>query len=190
MMVFLFFIITAAACSAIEKKSFKDYAPPSQDSNHVETRASVTEEMVEDGESEKVKTMTVAEVDSITDGDTISIRNLDYSNIESEQVKEKIKNIVSANGGTLPVRFLAINTPEITKGQNEPYGEEAKALTEHLLSDGKIYVELDPLALFDKYDRLLGHLYNQEGINVQSALLQAGVARVAYVFDDYKYVSK
>lgn len=176
------FIFTA--CSAIDKNTYNDIAPTPDNNGSVE--ASNKEEQTARIEDTDI---IIADVVNITDGDTISIRNIDYSYVFNNKTKEQIQNLVATQGGSLNIRFLAVNTPEITGEKDEPFGEEAKDLITNLLSDQKVYIELDSNALFDDYDRLLAHVYNTESVNLQAALLQAGLARVDYLYDEYEYVS-
>lgn len=129
-----------------------------------------------------------ARVSRVSDGDTIIVNSIEPINID-ESILTEINQIITSEG-EISVRFLALDTPEITKGKNELYGQEAKELVEYMLSNGEVILEIDEKALFDHYDRLLAHIFTLEGESVQLALLETGLARVAYLFDDYKYVSK
>lgn len=129
-----------------------------------------------------------ASVEHITDGDTISINKLNLDYIEQPNIRKDIKNEISEEGGSLSIRFLSIDTPEITKGKNELYGKKAKEMVESLLKGGQVILEVDPLALFDKYNRMLVHVYTSDKQNVQQALLENGLARTAYLYKDYKYI--
>ena len=99
---------------------------------------------------------------SANDGDTISVQ------LDGEKKR---------------VRLLMIDTPEMNynKGEPMPYAEEAKQFTIDLLESAQS-VEL----LFDKgpetdnYDRLLAYIY-VDGVMLQEALLEEGLAAVRYV---------
>src|SRR5690606_15091199 len=78
---------------------------------------------------------------------------------------------------------------EITNGKNERFGKEAKDLVNYMLSNGEVWLEIDDKALFDDYDRMLAHVFTPEGESVQLALLKTGLARVAYLYDNYEHVS-
>lgn len=67
---------------------------------------------------------------------------------------------------------------------------EAKQAVENMLSDNDVLLEFDEKAAFDNYNRLLAHVFNSKGESVQLLLLEAGLARIAYLFDDYKYTSE
>lgn len=96
------------------------------------------------------------------------------------------------NGEVYSTRFLAIDTPETvhpTKGV-EPYGKEASEYTCNKLTNAKkIELEYDKAAgQKDKYDRLLAWVY-VDGSLLQVNLIREGLAEVAYLYGDYKYVS-
>ena len=115
-------------------------------------------------EAEKVTGNEAVVVDyvSANDGDTLSVQ---------------------MDGEKKRVRLLMIDTPEMNydKGEPMPYAEEAKAFTIELLENAQS-VEL----LFDKgpetdnYDRLLAYIY-VDGVMLQEALLEEGLAAVRYV---------
>ncbi|MDE5055359.1 thermonuclease family protein [Niallia taxi] len=84
-------------------------------------------------------------------------------------------------------RLLSINTPEITKGKNEPYGQEAQEFLAHLVEGKEIQIESDSKAgETDKYGRLLVHAFIG-GKSIQYMLVAEGLAKVAYLYDDYEY---
>lgn len=88
------------------------------------------------------------------------------------------------------VRMLAIDTPESvhpTKGI-EYYGKEASDFTCDKLSNAKV-IELeydDNSDKLDKYDRLLAWVFVDDEL-LQQTLIEQGYAKVAYLYDDYKY---
>lgn len=107
------------------------------------------------------------ELDKCIDGDTISIK--------SGEIYTK-------------VRFLAIDAPEIDK--NEPYSLEAKEYLCNLIKNGKnLYLEYDNKSdKVDKYDRTLAWVWIDDTL-LQTELVKNGYAKVAYLYDDYKYAS-
>lgn len=95
------------------------------------------------------------------------------------------------NGDVYSVRFLAIDTPESvhpTKGV-EPFGKEASEYTCNKLTNAKkIELEYDKKAgQKDKYGRLLAWIFVDDNL-LQVNLIREGLAEVAYVYADYKYV--
>ncbi len=107
------------------------------------------------------------ELDKCIDGDTISIKSGEIY---------------------IKVRFLAIDAPEIDK--NEPYSLEAKEYLCNLIKNGKnLYLEYDNKSdKVDKYDRILAWVWIDDTL-LQTELVKNGYAKVAYLYDDYKYAS-
>lgn len=132
----------------------------------------------------------VAKLNHVRDGDTITVTNVDTSYIAGDSRTKKITELLKRNNNSIGVRFISIDAPEITNGKNEYFGKESKKAVEELLYNGTVILELDDKALFDRYDRLIAHVYTTEGISVQEYLLNNGLARVAYLYDDYKYTKK
>lgn len=93
------------------------------------------------------------------------------------------------NNKSVKLRFLAIDTPESTK-KKEPYGKEASDYTCKRLKEAKkITIEFDPNSgRLDKYNRYLVWIYVDDSL-LQKELINKGLARVAYLYDDYKYTS-
>ncbi len=90
----------------------------------------------------------------------------------------------------IKIRFLAIDTPETkhpTKGE-EPFGKEASNYTcERLKNANKIEIELDSNSdKKDKYERYLVWVFVDNSL-LQDDLISKGYAKVAYLYDDYKY---
>ena len=111
----------------------------------------------------------VVEFSSCVDGDTFKV-----------SIKDKIYT----------VRMLAVDTPESvhpTKGV-EYYGKEASKYTCNKVTNAKkIELEYDTNSeKMDKYDRLLAWVF-VDGVLLQEDLVENGYAKVAYLYDDYKY---
>lgn len=102
------------------------------------------------------------EVLSVIDGDTIRILY---------------------NGDETTVRYLLIDTPETNHPRlgEQPLGKEATEENRRLLESGEVSIEFDVGDRFDDYGRLLAYIY-VDGESIQEQLLEAGHARVAYVF--------
>ena len=99
---------------------------------------------------------------SANDGDTISVQ------LDGEKKR---------------VRLLMIDTPEMNydKGEPMPYAEEAKQLTIGLLESAQsVELLFDKGPKTDNYDRLLAYIY-VDGVMLQEALLEEGLAAVRYV---------
>ena len=118
------------------------------------------------------------------------------------QAKDKVKFEACVDGDTIKVtlnnevktvRFLAVDTPETkhpTKGV-EPYGKEASEYTCNKVTNAKkIELEYDKNSdKEDKYGRLLAWIW-VDGSLLQKELIDNGLARVAYLYGDYKYTSE
>ena len=95
------------------------------------------------------------------------------------------------NGEKQTIRFLAIDTPETKKPNTDvqPFGLEASEFTcEVLTTADKITLELEQRNQYDKYDRLLAWVF-VDGELLQEMIVSEGLAKVAYLYDDYKYIN-
>lgn len=127
---------------------------------------------------------------------TIFISFLLIFSISAKTKKVEFKSCVDGDtakfimdGETITARFLAIDTPE-TKKKVEPYGKEASNYTCKKLKEAKeIKFEFDKNADKDKYDRYLVWIFI-DGNLIQNELVSKGLAKVAYLYDDYKYTNE
>lgn len=108
-------------------------------------------------------TREVAQVVSITDGDTFR---------------------VSLNGQEKIVRFIGIDTPEISRTP-ECFGQEAKHFLTSLLAGKTVYMEKD-VSETDRYQRLLRYVYVDD-VFVNKYLVEQGYATAATFPPDVKY---
>lgn len=97
------------------------------------------------------------------------------------------------DGKKVTVRFLAIDTPETkhpTKGV-EPYGLEASDYTCKTLTEANhIHLEFDASSTrTDKYNRYLAWIWADNSM-IQTRLVEQGLAKVAYLYGDYKYTKE
>ncbi|MEF9893316.1 MAG: thermonuclease family protein [Anaerorhabdus sp.] len=86
------------------------------------------------------------------------------------------------------VRFLAIDAPEIAKGNTpaDPFGEEASVYACDILKGAQeIKLEYEETKE-DKYGRTLAWVW-VDGVLLQEKLVREGLAEVKYLYDDYKY---
>ena len=116
----------------------------------------------------KVYSLEKVELYKCVDGDTFRIK------INDEDVK---------------VRMLAIDTPESVKEKElEYYGKEASDYTCNKLKQAKkIELEYDDNSdKYDKYGRLLAWVL-VDGNLLQEELVKNGYAKVAYLYEEYKY---
>ena len=65
---------------------------------------------------------------------------------------------VSIGGKDYKVRYIGVNTPEITFGKNEPLGKEAKNYNAKLVDGQTVYLVKD-VSETDKYGRLLRYVF-------------------------------
>jgi micrococcal nuclease len=117
----------------------------------------------------------------------ITIPSTQVTVVDGDTIKIKLTN------KTETVRFLLVDTPEIHDRVTDiaqPYSLEAKAFTSQMIKNSKaITIEKDKSDR-DKYGRYLAYVY-ADGQSVQKALLENGLARVAYVFQpNTKYESQ
>lgn len=124
-----------------------------------------------------------------------------FVGINLVSAKETVKFSDCVDGDTIKVlvgkeektiRMLAVDTPESvhpTKGV-EYYGKEASDYTCNKVKNAKkIEIEYDDNSdKTDKYDRLLVWVFT-DGTLLQKDLVSNGYAKVAYLYDDYKYTS-
>jgi len=95
----------------------------------------------------------------------------------------RIKYIV--DGDTLhlkdgrKVRLIGINTPELARGNKaaEPFATEASHLLKTILKNKPTVSLVYGEEKHDHYERLLAHIFTDDGKNVQSILLRQGYAR-------------
>ena len=88
--------------------------------------------------------------------------------------------VISANLQNEKVRLIGIDTPEILDPRRslECYGEEASNRAKELLVGKKIRMEIDTTqGVRDKYGRLLGYVYLEDGTFFNRYMLEAGYAR-------------
>lgn len=128
--------------------------------------------------------------------------SLFFIGLNSIYAKEIVKFSSCVDGDTIKVildnkeytvRMLAIDTPESvhpTKGV-EYYGKEASNHTcETVKNAKKLEIEYDENSdKLDKYNRLLVWVFT-DGKLLQKDLVEKGYAKVAYLYDDYKYTNK
>ena len=97
------------------------------------------------------------------------------------------------NGKEVKVRFLGIDTPEISyvDKESEYYGEEAKEYTCRLLKNASsLYLEYDDKSdKYNKYGRVLAWVFVDHE-NISQLLVKNGYGVVRYIYDDYAYVNE
>lgn len=120
------------------------------------------------------------------------------NNTENKKIEVTLNRVIdgdtavfnmSNNDEPVTVRFLAINTPESTS-KVEPYGKEASKFTEEKLKNSKkIVLEYDNNSTeTDKYNRQLAWIWVDDEL-LQELLIENGLAKVDYIYGNYKYVN-
>jgi endonuclease YncB( thermonuclease family) len=113
----------------------------------------------------------------------------DASHCPADHSDERVVSAHIFDGDTLAledgrrVRLLGIDTPEIGRDgePSEPYAREAKELLTRLAGPGApLRLRLDS-ERFDRYGRLLAHVFGDDGSNLQARLLDAGYAATLVV---------
>ncbi|MFC3418308.1 thermonuclease family protein [Salinicoccus hispanicus] len=101
-------------------------------------------------------------------------------------------NVLDDDGNELKLRLLLIDTPETVHPNKpvEPFGKDASArLTDLVNAADQLYIEYDDGAKTDHYDRELVYLYADDA-NVHEVLLEEGLARVGYIYEQQRYLSE
>lgn len=170
----IFCIFIVSGCS-IENKGFTYQKTPTykpQTSPYVDSSSKVNSHIFgsssseENGTEKQYQGRKTVKVVKIIDGDTIVFKDLE-------------------DGLTKTGRLIGINSPEYTK-EKEVYGKEATEFLKDLILNKEIEIEGDPKAgITDKYGRYLIYAYLGKR-NIQYLLIREGLARVAYIFDNYK----
>ena len=119
----------------------------------------------------------------------------------STTLAEEVKLVKCIDGDTFKanlkgkeatIRMLAIDTPEIAKDDKpaDYFGKEASEYTcKKLTNAKKIVLEYDKKSdRVDKYDRVLAWIFVDDKL-LEEELVKQGYAKVAYLYDDYKYTS-
>lgn len=126
-----------------------------------------------------------------------TLEELSKNNEETEKVEVKYNEGVDGdtakfdmNGEIIKVRFLAVDTPESVHPTKEvqAYGIEASNFTKEKLKNAKtIELEFDNNSdKTDKYGRYLAWIWI-DGELLQDLLVKEGLAKMAYLYADYKY---
>lgn len=114
-------------------------------------------------------TENAVEVLAVVDGDTIWVRT---------------------GAGFEFVRLIGIDTPEVAGPytEEECFGPEASRRAAELLEGERVVLVADPrTAERDKYDRLLRHVFTEDGRHVNALLVEEGFARY-FPFESFSYM--
>lgn len=111
---------------------------------------------------------TVVNVSRVVDGDTVEVSPAIDSNAD--------------------VRLIGVDTPE-TYGGVEPYGRQASAFAESVLSGQRVALEFD-VERIDQYGRLLAYVYLPDGSMFNETLVRQGYAQVATFPPNVRYTER
>ncbi|WP_368502670.1 thermonuclease family protein (plasmid) [Alkalihalophilus sp. As8PL] len=128
-----------------------------------------------------------AKVIGIIDGDTITIDEVVIGNAENEE------HIILKDQ---KIRLIGVDAPEISTNGDyskpERFGTEATNFTSSHLLNRTVYLEVKEDALYDPYDRLLAHIWLDEGNllgNFNALLLHEGYASIMSIAPHTTYAS-
>ncbi|NJJ37791.1 nuclease precursor [Paenibacillus sp. 7028] len=169
---FILFIILLPKSSPLEQ-AFDDQSQKNSDvlaTFEYQTETDKNSATPTGDKSSKAAKIIEAEVISVTDGDTFTV---------------KLKN-----GSKEKVRLVLVDTPETKHPDKpvQPFGPEASNYTKTLLTGKTVKLEFD-VSERDKYGRLLAYAYLGDKM-VNELLLKKGYARVAVFPPDVKYVDR
>lgn len=154
---FLIFLLFLSACSSVlpsNEKDLADFVPAADEMLIEQGNQFAAENYPTNCEWHEIK--------KVVDGDTVSLQNGDK------------------------IRLLGIDTPE-TVHPNKPvefYGPESSLMTTALLlgldylHDEVCLITDDEADKKDKYDRLLGYIFSEDGVDINAELLKTGHAEV------------
>lgn len=97
---------------------------------------------------------------------------------------------VSVDGKTETFRLIGIDTPETVDPRKEVqcFGVEASNKAKELLSGKKVRIETDASqGTYDKYNRLLGYIYREDGLFYNKYMIEQGYAHEYTYGTPYKY---
>ena len=125
----------------------------------------------------KMANLTEAKVTKILDGDTLKV--------------------TLTNGFIITVRLLLIDSPEYKKAKvdQQLYGYEATKFAEEVKIGSIVFLEFEGDVVKDKYDRHLAYLWYQDKdtdnyLLYNEEVVRVGLAKVAYVFSQRKYLNR
>lgn len=78
------------------------------------------------------------------------------------------------------VRYLLVDTPEVTGGKDECYGAEARDFNQQTVEGKTVTLIYDEQECTDRYDRLLAFV-EVAGRDVNALLIERGFAQVLYI---------
>lgn len=123
----------------------------------------------------------------VADAPAVSETVSDPSRVELVRVIDGDTIVVDDKGDEQKVRFLGIDTPEISHGGDEagePCGEEAREMTEDLIAGDEVELRADDAQpAQDRYGRRLAYV-ESDGKDLSAELLAAGLAEIYHSAPD------
>ncbi len=127
----------------------------------------------------------------------ISIFLIGINNVFADDIVEYVNCIdgdtikVKIDDKEKTVRLLAVDAPEDSPDRVDYYGKEASEYTCNRIKKAKkIVLEYDSNSdKYDKYDRLLAWVFVDNKL-LEEELVKKGYAKVAYLYNDYKYTER
>lgn len=118
------------------------------------------------------------------------LRKLQLTSVEGyHRVSAVIDGDTVELGDGRRVRLLGINTPEVAHHgrPGEELGEKAKRFLERRLKNKKVRLRYD-IQRRDRYERLLAHIFLEDGRNINTLLLQKGLAHALFKWPNIKHI--
>ena len=78
------------------------------------------------------------------------------------------------------IRYLLVNTPEITSGKNECYGAEARDFNKSIVEGKTVALTYDEAGCTDRFSRTLGYV-SVDGREVNKLLVERGMGCVLHI---------
>lgn len=112
-----------------------------------------------------------------------------YENVKYLEANDGDTARFLINGENVKCRFIAIDTPEVTT--SDPFSFEARDYVRQRLENAKkIDLAIDKKSdEYDKFSRLIVWVYVDDKL-LQEELVENGLAKVKYIYDDYMFVDK
>ncbi|RKJ71346.1 endonuclease [Butyricicoccus sp. 1XD8-22] len=130
---------------------------------------------------------------SVLDGDTIK-GTVNLSDLSEHLSKSELAQFdIVGDKAYVTVRYLLTDTPESVDPdipEPQPYALSAKDRNAALVGGGTVMLEFSEGEKLDKYSRLLAYVFLMDNLMVQETLIREGYARVAYVNQNTKYLSR
>ncbi|MCG1009204.1 thermonuclease family protein [Salinicoccus sp. ID82-1] len=210
----------AAEKKAAEKKAAEEKAAKEAEEKEASIEAAKKkEESIEAAKKEKEKEESIeaakAKEESIEKAEAAKEKSIEEEQAAAAKAEEEAKkeaapkeglipvslyrivdgdtvNVLDDEGNELKLRLLLIDTPETVHPNKpvQPYGHDASdRLTQLLNAADQLYIEYDDGAKTDHYDRQLVYLYADDA-SVHEVLLEEGLARVGYIYEQQRYLSE